>query len=148
MKRNTIKVYKGGYFLGNKISDYGLKNGYVDYYCLRQSIDAVLNNSIIEKTLNIGYWETINGSEVYYYDDETDKYVDYEDIENWDNISECYFEIYQYFIISEAGYKILAEYTDEIVFYNDDLDMYVWGVTHYGISWGYVLTDIKIEVVE
>jgi hypothetical protein len=26
--------------------------------------------------------------------------------------------------------------------------MYIWGVTHYGTSWDYVLTDIKIELDE
>ena len=35
--------------------------------------------------------------------------------------------------------------TNEIVFYSEDLDMYLWGVTHYGTSWDYVLTDIKID---
>ena len=55
-------------------------------------------------------------------------------------------EIYQYFIISEAGADILKDYTDEIVYYNDHLNMYVWGVTHWGTSWDYVLTDIRIEL--
>ena len=35
--------------------------------------------------------------------------------------------------------------TDEIVYYNEELDMYVWGITHYGTSWDYVLTDIAIK---
>ena len=35
--------------------------------------------------------------------------------------------------------------TDEILFYNETLDMYVWGVTHCGTSWNYVLTDIKLN---
>lgn len=56
-----------------------------------------------------------------------------------------YQDIYQYFIISSNGAEILKEWTDEIVFYNEELDMYVWGVTHFGTGWDYVLTDIKIE---
>lgn len=59
-----------------------------------------------------------------------------------------YPEIYQYYIISDAGAKILEDYTNEIVYYNSDLDMYVWGVTHWGTSWDYVLTDIKIDLGE
>lgn len=55
-------------------------------------------------------------------------------------------EIFQYYIIDSRGAEILEDYTDEIVFYNDNLDMYVWGVTHCGTSWDYVLTDIKIEL--
>lgn len=54
-------------------------------------------------------------------------------------------EIYQYYIISDSGYNILKYHTNEIVYYIPVLDIYVWGVTHYGTSWDYVLTDIKIE---
>ena len=54
-------------------------------------------------------------------------------------------EIYQYFIISDAGANLLKDYTDEILYYLPALDIYVWGVTHYGTSWDYVLTNIKIE---
>lgn len=54
-------------------------------------------------------------------------------------------EIYQYYIISDSGADFLKRYTNEIVFYIPVLDIYVWGVTHYGTSWDYVLTNIKIE---
>jgi hypothetical protein len=54
-------------------------------------------------------------------------------------------EIYQYYIVSDNGAEILKE-INEIVFYNEELDMYVWGVTHFGTSWSYVLTDIKCNV--
>jgi hypothetical protein len=114
------------YFYGNKVSDYGLEHGYVDYHCLAKSFDAVLNNDIIKNTLDIGYWEPFNGNE---YDEENDSYRD----------------IYQYYIISDSGARILSDHTDEIIFYNDTLDMYVWGVTHWGTSWNYVLTDIKLK---
>lgn len=139
-------VHKSKYFYGNEISEYGLKNGYVDYRTLSQAFDMVMNNNIIENTCDIGYWETVNGSEVDYYDNEKNEYVNYEDIEDWDNISECYSDIYQYFIISSRAYDILSELTDEIIFYNEKLDMYVWGVTHWGTAWDYVLTDIKIDL--
>ena len=54
-------------------------------------------------------------------------------------------EIFQYYIVSGHGAEILEE-INEIVFYNEALDMYVWGVTHWGTSWDYVLTDIKCNV--
>ena len=54
-------------------------------------------------------------------------------------------EIFQYYIISNSGKDILTYHTDEIVYYLPTLDSYVWGVTHYGTSWDYVLTDIKID---
>ena len=143
--KNT-NVWNSEYFYGNKISEYGLKNGYVDYRTLAKSFDMVLNNDIMQKTYDIGYWETVNGSEISYYDNEKDMYMEYDEIENWDNISEYYSEIYQYYIISELGYRILSELTNEIVFYNELLDMYIWWVTHWGTSWNYVLTDIPVEL--
>lgn len=54
-------------------------------------------------------------------------------------------EIFQYYIISDNGADILKRFTDEIVYYIPVLNVYVWGITHFGTSWDYVLTDIKIE---
>ena len=54
-------------------------------------------------------------------------------------------DICQYYIISDHGARILQEYTNEIVYYIEPLDVYVWGVTHWGTSWDYVLTNIKID---
>ena len=59
-----------------------------------------------------------------------------------------YDEIFQYYIISDNGAEILKNWTNEILFYNEELDMYVWGVTHYGTSWSYVLTDIRLNCGE
>lgn len=118
-----LKVYDGKVF-GVKVSDYGLENGYLDYYALANIVgDRVLNNEIIQHT---GYenWELACGAE-------EDEYGDY-------------LEVYQYYIISEYGYKFLEDYTDEIVYYNPELDMYVWGITHFGTSWDYVLTDVRL----
>ncbi len=56
-------------------------------------------------------------------------------------------EIFQYYIITESGAEILQK-IDEIVFYNENLDMYLWGVTHFGTAWDYVLTDISIEIAD
>lgn len=117
----------GEWLEGNKISQYGIENGYVDYGTLAKAFDAVLNNTIIRSTQEIGYWEEYNGTE---YDEENEEYV----------------EVYQYFIISGYGARLLQKMTNEIIWYNEELDMYVWGVTHYGTSWDYVLTDIKCNV--
>ena len=119
---------KTNYFYGNKISDYGIENKRLDYGTLARSFDCVLNNDIIQNTQAIGYWDIVSG-ELFWEDEDGYKY----DI-----------EIYQYYIVSQIGFEILQE-LDEIVFYNEELDMYVWGVTHYGTSWDYVLTSIEIE---
>ena len=57
-------------------------------------------------------------------------------------------EIYQYYIISDSGKDILKYHTNEIIYYIPVLDIYIWGVTHWGTSWDYVLTNIKIEESE
>ena len=71
-----------------------------------------------------------------------------EKIEELENEQDYPPEIFQYFIISDNGAEILKNWTNEIVFYNETLDMYIWGVTHWGTSWDYVLTDIKLNCGE
>lgn len=126
----------GKYFYGVEISEYGQKNGYVDYRTLAKTFNAVLNNEIYAKLWKVDRYtygceymndfEVVNGDVV---DEETEDFV----------------EIFQYYIIDDNGADILMRETNEIVFYSEDLDMYLWGVTHYGTSWDYVLTDIKID---
>ena len=48
------------------------------------------------------------------------------------------------YIISEYGAEFLKKYTDELVFYNGDADVYIWAVTHTNTAWHYVLTDTRI----
>lgn len=122
LTKNRIKLMGKSVF-GVKVSDYGLENGYLDYRSLARLVDGcILNNSIIEET-NYEGWELVNGDD--YPEDE-------------------YVEVYQYYIISEYGYEFLSRYTDEFVYYNSTLDVYLWGVTHFGTSWDYVLTDVKL----
>lgn len=170
-------IHKSEYFYGQKISDHGLEHGYIDYDTLSDAFDAVLNNNIIEKTAEIGFWEQVNG--IIDNSEEIEELIgkkenindflcdmidnDKENTEEYKKLEEKYNEIesdiqelkdaenyppeiYQYYIISDSGANILCELTNEIVFYNEELDMYVWGVTHWGTSWDYVLTDIPVVV--
>lgn len=117
MEKNRIKLHDGKVW-GIKVSKYGLEHGYLDYLTLAEMVGArILNNGIIYET-DPEYWDLISG--------------DYDE------------EIFQYYIISEMGATILTELTDECVYYNEKLDMYIWGITHFGTSWDYVLTDVKI----
>ena len=61
---------------------------------------------------------------------------------------EHYHDIYQYYIVSDEGARILSEDTDEIVLYNEEFDINLWCVTHYGTAWDYVLTDIECNAGE
>lgn len=163
----------GVWFCGNEASDYAKENGYLDYATLAKAFDAVDANNIVQKTDGvIGFWEQENGvdnSEEKEIENLKDQISDLEDklYEIEDEYSEEYLsiegkindlqekidelenetdtEIFQYYIISSSGAEILEQYTDEIVLYNEELDMYVWGVTHWGTSWDYVLTDIKLN---
>lgn len=163
------------YFCGNKISEYGLKNGFVDYRTLAKSFDAVLNNDIMSTLENQGfYFEIENGfvdndEEIEALEDEIsdleallDEMEDPEDSEEFEKLQEKRDlleelensnggfpdEIFQYYIISDNGAKIIEEFTNDPVFYCSELDMYIWGVCHYGTSWDYVLTDIPCGVEE
>ena len=163
------------YFYGNEVSDYGKANKRVDYRTLAKAFDAVMSNDIIGKTQDIGFWELENGSAEYYEDingnrltpDEAEERVkeledelyNLDDEKDAERISEIgkeidclrdtlWDEVFQYYIISDNGAEILKEWTDELVWYNEELDMYVWGVTHWGTSWDYVLTDIVINTKE
>ena len=181
-------THKSKYFCGHLVSEYGLKNGYVDYATLAKSFDAVLCNDITKlfySTINGEYNEVeqvggfIDNQEQI---DELQEQIDelqekLDDLEYNKDLDECITgnieqqekelekaidelqeqidelqreqdeqpEIYQYFIVSDAGADLLKDY-GEIVYYIPALDVYVWGVTHYGTSWDYVLTNIKIDL--
>lgn len=134
-------------FFGHEVSEYGIKNNRVDYATLAKCFDCVLNNTIRGETerKGLGYWEIVNGSEVSYIDQETGDYVEYDDIEDWNDVDEIFDDVYQTFIISYQGYRLLKDYSDELVYYNDDLDIYLWGIKHYGTPWEGVLTDIPLN---
>lgn len=117
----------GKYFCGNEISNYGKEHGFLDYDTFSRAFDHVLNNYIFEFGQGIGYgWELVNGLD-----------FDYEEEEI---IEEP--EVFQWYIVSDSGAQIIQDYTNEILYYHDELDIYLWGVTHGGTGWDYVLTDI------
>lgn len=119
----TIPMYDGKVF-GIEVSDYGKEKGYLDYRTLAKILeDVILNNSLRSETLGvIGIWEVVAGQ--------------------FDQL------VLQDFIISGHGYEILKEFTDELVFYNEELGVYIWGVTHWGTSWAYELTNTKLIKME
>lgn len=141
MKRN--KLY-GTTFCGNEASDYAKEQGYLDYATFVKSFDAVMSNDIIQKTWEIiGYWEQENGII-----DNSEEIEELEEqLEELKEEQEQSYnqDIFQYFIVSDQGAEMIKQYTDDPLFYNENLDMYVWGVTHCGTSWDYVLTDVKLN---
>lgn len=68
------------------------------------------------------------------YDEETDEQID----------------VYQYFIVdfNNWTYELMTKYKEQfgkefILYYIEELDLYILGVTHFGTGWDYVLTDIE-----
>ena len=54
-------------------------------------------------------------------------------------------EVFQWYIISDRGASILMKYTEELVIYIEELNIHLWGITHYGTAWDYVLTSLKLS---
>lgn len=153
------------YYYGNPISEYGVQNGRVDYATLAKCFNAVLNDDIMNLTYDIGSWEQVSGvidnlEEIEELEEKRDELEEENEaspsqiLENEINeineqIEELeseqdYREVYQWFIVDNWGARLLQD-INEIVYYNEKLDMYLWGVTHYGTSWDYVLTSIEID---
>lgn len=112
-------VVNNGMVFGVKVSDYGLKHNKLDYQAMAELVGPHIFNGIVrDRTMND--WKLVNG--------EFEKTVmaDY--------------------IISEYGAKFLIGFTDELVFYNSTLDMYIWAVTHWGKDWDKVVSNVKLTV--
>lgn len=116
----SINMYDGKVF-GIEVSAYAKEKGYLDYRTLAKMLeDCILNNSLRSEIFE--GWELVHG--------EVDQ------------------AITQDFIISRYGFELLQEFTDEIVFYNDRLNIYIWAVTHWGTGWAYELTNTKLNEME
>lgn len=114
----------------------------IDFCC----DDYILNNDIISKLSQNYYFDVFCGDYYEYYDntgreitnDEYNKLVD-------SNIS-CYEterEVFQCYLINYNDACRLRDYTNELVLYNEDLDLYVLCVCHWGTSWNYVSSNWK-----
>lgn len=101
--------------------------------------DVVLNNYVRQQSEDIDEWELQNGTDDYCYKHDTEEECEAHD----EDCNYEYHEIYQDYIITSGGANYLIRKTDEIVYYNEKLDMYVWGITHFGNGWDYVYTAIK-----
>lgn len=112
----TLEIYRGQY-RGVYISEYGMENGELDYRSLANIVGPyILNNSIRDNIESD--WEVYCGN--------SDDYIMHE------------------YIITDTGAAFLKQYTDELVFYNGDADIYIWAITHTNTAWHYVLTGTKL----
>lgn len=109
-----------------KLNEYEKQNHCISYRTLLDclGIDNLILCNDIAKYHDL---ELVNGND--FYEENEDDYL----------------EIYQYFLIDLSGFQLnqIIKETDLLIYYCSDLDLYVLGVTHYGTSWDYVLTDAK-----
>lgn len=98
----------------------------IDFCCN----NMVLNNYIMPELISKGFCFDIENGTDY------DKEEDY------------YFDVYQYYIISSGDAERLTEYTNELVYYCEELDLYLLGVCHFGTPWNGVNANWKEEIDE
>jgi len=146
--------------LKTQIRGYNLKQlnllEFIDFY----KLDMILNNDLIFYD-NL-YFELYNYSEMLEVEEEEIKndlynYFDVEEIEelNPEEVDELitdkateniyYNDVYQYFIIPYNDVYLWKEYTNYPIFYSDELDIYLLGITHWGMSWDYFKTHCYIR---
>lgn len=125
--------------IGNEYIEPEQLNGYIDNSEEIEELQEKLND--LESLLDDEYLLDITRKEI---ENQIEQLQ--EEIEELQEEQDNQQEIFQYYIIDDKLAEILQEWTDEIVYYIPLLDVYVWGVTHWGTSWDYVLTNIKIDL--
>ena len=130
------------YFWGFELSEKEVKKNRLSYYTLSRCFDAVLCNNIVEVDEML-FDNVISGDFEIYYNENGDE-ITYDEYLEDENAYVENVDVYQWFIVEDNA-KDLLEDAGEIVLYSEKLDCYIWGVTHYGTSWRYVFTSIKID---
>ncbi len=112
------------------------------------NINPILNNTLIDYLnfeAEIFLEDYIyNGSEYIYYNNSglivsEDEYYSIEDPINDPEPK----ELFQYFIISEENAKVLSQLSDELIYYIPDMDLFIWAIDFFGVSWDSVPFTFK-----
>ncbi len=118
---------------------------------MKHTIAEYVGDMILCNNMQDRLYETMeleSGDDIEYFDENWNEISreEYEELENNGKIvNEQPIDIYQYYIISGSGADFLQNFSNEIVYYDSELDIYVWGITHFGTSWDYVFTDIPVR---
>lgn len=137
---------KLGLLKNDKMGKYEKEQGVASYRTIIEQFcsDIVLCNNIVNVDESI--WENMqNGS--YYIDTKTGEEVSEEDYNNdtTGKIEIEYKEIYQYYLCNITDYeKELLLKSGIILSYSNLLECDVLCVDHWGTSWDYVLTNVKL----
>lgn len=122
-----------------------LEDGHITYRTLAGHVgDMVLCNNIADRYGDT--MELVHGCDEQFYNEDYEE-ITQEEAEKLEEAGQYIttepVDVYQFYIISDSGAELLKD-TNELVYYDDELDLYVWGITHFGTSWDYVFTDINI----
>ena len=123
------------YYTAEELGDYEKEKGYLsELSCFRWVFnDMVLSNEILKLLC------------------ETGKYVE-ELVSGYDEKNDYYIDEYQFFIVDskydEESLIKIVKLMGNTLYYSEDLNNYIMGVTDLGTSRDYVLTDIKLEECE
>ena len=116
----------------------------IDFCC----DSLILNNNLIELQKEGYCFDTFCGDVFEYFNKNWEIIIE----EEYDRLNEKGAEtheqptdIYQYFIITERDAERLQEYTNELVIYNEQLDLYLLCVRHFGTGWSCVPANWKDE---
>ena len=87
----------------------------------------------------------IDDYDVETFDDLTDDDIE-EIIDNYgdDIINDLYLypDVYQWYIVRESDVDLVKN--DYPIYYCDELDLYIVGITHLGVGWDMVYTDVEV----
>lgn len=132
-------------FWGCELNREELKNHRLSYRTLVSQFDCVLCNEIANADPSI--WDNVISGELetYYHDGEEITREEAEKLEEQgEEVESNYKDIFQYYIVNE-GAKWYLEQCGELVLYSSLIDSYIWCVDHYGTSWDYVMTSIRLD---
>lgn len=115
----------------------------IDFCC-----DSLVLNNYIQKELEQAgfYFDTYCGDYYAYYNADGDEITreKFEELEELgEDCKEYIDDIYQQFIISAQDADRLRDYTNELVLYCEQLDLYLLCVKHWGTAWNGVSANWK-----
>ena len=103
-EREKFEINENCEIKGHRVSDYGIKHDRLDYETLQKLVGNTVWNS--EVPYRFDPWEFIKKPQ---------------NFNDWGDA-----EIDAWYIIDEDGARLLENFTDELLIFNPELEMYVW----------------------
>ena len=134
---NLIQYYNINIILCNNITSMNIDcisyPKYIDDDDIQTWINEY-NNELLIDDYNVETFDDLT-------DDDIEKIIyNYGD----DIINDLYLypDVYQWYIVRECDVFLLEK--DYPIYYCDELDLYIVGITHCGVSWDMVYTDVEV----